>query len=389
MRLLERARAALRLALIAAVLVVCGLPSTAWAQSEPSAISPRDVPDYAPSAQELHYPPLPSTFATRDAGWIRFGYPPSAQGRIDPLIETAVEARAALAAELGRPVLDNVEVRIARTPEELAALAPSDAPPPDYAEGVAYARLRLIIISLVAPHAAEPPLLSEVLRHELAHVALHDAVGGRPVPRWFNEGFAVHASGESSLLRSSTLWKATLSKRLLPMRDLDRTFPASSDLASIAYAQSADFVRFLLRRQDRARFAMFVERLDRGEPFDASLSDAYATDIRRLEFQWRQELSRRYSWVPVFLGGGMLWVGAFVVLGFGYLRRRRDAKRTLARWAREEAEQDRVAAQREPEPLRAAISPRATPGSVAAAILKGNDAELPRVEHNGRWHTLH
>ncbi len=373
-------------AMAAMLVLLCSVAG--WAQSPQP--SPRDMPELALQSEVIHTPPLPPAFATRDMGWIRFSYPPSVQGRIEPLAEAAMDARTALIAELGRPVLGNVEVRIARNWEEMVALAPSEASPPDYAEGVAYARLRLIVISLVAPNASQPPVLSEVLRHELAHIALHDAVGGHAVPRWFNEGFAVHASGESSLVRSRTLWTATLSKRLLPMSDLDRSFPANGDLAAIAYAESADFVRFLLRRQDRARFQMFVDRVERGEPFDSSLSDAYATSTRRLEFQWREELTHRYSWVPVFLGGGLLWVGVSVVLMVGWARRKRNARRTLARWAREEAEQDRLAAaQAAQEPVHVTITQRDARAPVSAGVLKSKETEVPKIEHNGRWYTVH
>jgi hypothetical protein len=390
-RILPLARR-LWLAMALGILALLAAAPSALAQSGAVAVSPRDVPDLgAPSADPALVPQVPASFVVRDAGWIRFAYPASAHGRVQPLVEAAIDVREALASELGRPVLERLEVRIVRSFDEMTALAPVGFPPPDYAVGVAYARFRLVLISLVAPGSVEPPVLPEVFRHELAHVALHDAVGGRPVPRWFNEGFAVHASGESSMVRAKTLWSATLSKRLLPMGDLDRSFPASSDLASVAYAQSADFVRFLLRRQDRGRFAMFVERLGRGEAFDAAMTDAYATDTRTLELQWRDEVSKRYSWVPVLLGGGVFWVGAFGVIGFGWWRRRRQHRLTLERWAREEAAEDRrrelaARAQTLDEPLATDVGAEARP---TPAVMKRTEAGVPMIEHDGRWHTLH
>ncbi|MBI5537173.1 MAG: hypothetical protein HY898_30905 [Deltaproteobacteria bacterium] len=381
---------AIALSLLAALVLVLSLARSTRAD-EPKLLAPRDMPDVSMPAEAIVIPSPPSTFKSRDEGWIRFSYPSSQEGRISYLLEAANDVRAELAAELGRPVLDQVDVRIARTFEEMAALAPVGMPPPDYAEGVTYARLRLVIISLVAPNSSEPPNLTEVLKHELAHQALHDAVGGHAVPRWFNEGYAVHASGESSLVRTKTLWTATLAKRLLPMSDLDRSFPAHSDLASIAYAQSADFVRYLLRRQDRARFNMFIERLERGEPFDRAITDAYSSDLRRLEFQWREELNKRFSWAPVILGGGLLWIGAIVLVGLAFLKRRRDTRKTLARWAREEAEEDRRAKEaRERPPVHVIISHRDQALSFPAPPVRAANGEpVPKVEHDGRWHTVH
>jgi hypothetical protein len=388
----HRRAAALFAALIAVLMVLLSW-DTAHAQ-EPRYSAPRDVPDAIAPPDAVVIPPLPPTYKTRDEGWVRFAFPASQEGRVKPLLEAANEVKADLAAELQRPVLDWVEVRIARTFEEMSSLAPVGMPPPDYAEGVAYARARLIVISLVAPNAAQPPILTEVLKHELAHVALFDAVGGHAVPRWFNEGYAVHASGESSLVRTRTLWMATLGKRVLPMSDLDRTFPDSSDLTAIAYAQSADFVRFLLRKQDRARFAMFIERLQKGDSFDASIADSYSSDLRRLEFQWREELNKRFSWAPVLLGSSMLWVGAFGLVIVAWAKRKRDTRRKLARWALEEAAEDRrarEAAQQQRSPIHVIIRNRgdAPVGFPAPSVQAKNGEVILKVEHDGRWHTVH
>ena len=67
----------------------------------------------------------------RDLGWLRVAYPPSAHERVQPLLDDADDVKAQLADELGQPVLTRaVEVRIARSPEDMASLAPSELPPP-------------------------------------------------------------------------------------------------------------------------------------------------------------------------------------------------------------------------------------------------------------------
>ena len=59
----------------------------------------------------------------------------------------------------------------------MARLAPPESPPPKYAVGVAYPALKLVLVSLVDPKSFEGTDLVEVLKHELAHVALEDAAG--------------------------------------------------------------------------------------------------------------------------------------------------------------------------------------------------------------------
>src|SRR5690606_2718517 len=102
------------------------------------------------------------------------------------LIEVHREAWPRIAEELGGVVDGSLVVRIARSPEEMAALAPIGQPPPPYASGVAYPRRGLVLLTLTAPETWQRPDVDRVLVHELSHVALHRAVNGHPIPRWFS-----------------------------------------------------------------------------------------------------------------------------------------------------------------------------------------------------------
>ena len=188
----------------------------------------------------ISLPAPPQGFNRFDGSWIQFAYPPGLRERVQPLISEANEAREELSARLGQRVLDRVVVYVARTPGEMASLAPEGAPYPKYADGVAYADLGLVLLTLAPDRPSSRHDLGEIFRHELSHLALADALGESRVPRWFNEGFAVFASGESSFPRLRTLWLATLGDNLFKLSDMQRSFPADADPASIAYAQAAD-----------------------------------------------------------------------------------------------------------------------------------------------------
>src|SRR5690606_34606804 len=128
--------------------------------------------------------------------------------------------KAELSSRLGQRVLSRVDVRIARTPREMRSFAPAATQVPGYASGVAYSQIGLVLLSIQPLHPNSQHDLLEIFKHELVHVALHDAVEGKPIPRWFNEGFAVHASGENRTTRLWTLWSATLSEDLMPLSRL-------------------------------------------------------------------------------------------------------------------------------------------------------------------------
>lgn len=365
----------------------------------------KEAPSDAPRSHggTLRLPGIPAGFNTYDGGWIKFVYHPSIRERVQPLIADAAAARTALMEWVGQPVLSEVRVVVARTPGEMATLAPPNAPYPDYAAGVAYPEIGLVLLTVKPVHPGSAQDLNEVFRHELAHIALEDAVGGRPVPRWFNEGFAVMASGETSFVRMQTLFTATVSDNLLSLAQLERTFPSSESEASIAYAQAADVVRFLVKREERHRFRGLVSRLRDGESMDSALLNSYGEETSTLESEWRDEVSRRYTLYPVLFSGTVIWAGTLGLFALGWRRKRRLASATLARWAREEAAEDEA---RRRLPLRAdpaapaprvhivlARSDRAEEAPAAAvppaALHRLPEIEVPKVEHDGQWHTLH
>lgn len=348
----------------------------------PALIAPHDVPLVPPTAH-VSIPEVPASYVVKDLGWLELAYPPAATERVQSVVRDADAIKAELTAALGQHVLSRVSVRIAPTVAEMARLAPSDAPPPEYASGVAYHGLHLVLLSMLAPRGAEAVDLDEVFRHELAHVALEDAVGGKHVPVWFNEGLAIYLSGERAPARLQTLWSATLSGTLLPLSDIDRSFPRDNFEVSIAYAESADFMRFLRRDADRLRFAAMIDRVRSGQAFERAIAEAYGSDLRRLEFEWRGELERRFSVIPVLTGGGVIWVIVVGALVVAYVRRRRRTKAILSRWEREEALEDaQIAATRAVEsPIVHVSAAVASAASAASASIK--------VERDGRWHTLH
>jgi hypothetical protein len=353
-------------------------------------VDPSDVarhPGDAPHiAGELQRPNPPTGFAQYEGGFITFAYPPETRERIQPLIEQATTIRRELSNRFGRQVLSSVRVHVARTPGEMATLAPVGAPYPSYASGVAYPQIGYVLLTIFPEQPSAEHDLLEVFKHELAHVALYDALGGQRVPRWLNEGFAVHLSGESSLQRVQVLWSAVLAGNVLPFAQLDSGFANGASQVNLAYAEAADVVRYLLRTRDANRFNLMLNRLREGTTFDNALQQSYGVDLVGLEYEWREDASRRYSFWPVLLSGSMIWVGVLGLFVLAWRRHKKRTQATLERWAREEAQEEllRHAQSR----LHIVIAP---PGEKQAPPPHRvvDTIEVPKVQHDGNWHTLH
>ncbi len=352
-------------------------PARANANEAQPITAPMDAPVVPPN-ELAPIPPVPPSYVTKTLPWLELSYPASASERVEPLLREASAIKAKLSEALGQEVLAHVVVRVAPTVTDMARLAPPNVPPPAYASGVAYRGLHLVLLSMLQPRGSEAVDLDEVLRHELVHVALEDAVSGHHVPLWFNEGLAISLSGELAMARTKTLWDATLSGTLLPLLELERHFPSDHFEVSIAYAESADFMRFLSRRSDRVRFAALIDRVRSGQAFERAVADAYGGELRRLEFEWRGELERRFSVLPALTGGAVIWLLVMAILIAAYVRRRRRSKDILARWEREEALEDAwIEARR-----RKIMDDRAgAPTTDIRASYK--------VEREGTIHTLH
>lgn len=373
---LARVRAAFRLR--AAVLVLLGLllrPTSVLAEAPPA-----DVLGPLEGGAPLVLPAAPQGFERLRTAGADWTFPPHARATVRELEDLRRVRYRAIVDDLGANAAERVIVRVARNPEEMSALAPVGLPPPSYADAVAYPSLGLVLLSLTGRDPAHPPDLETTFVHELSHVALHRAVAGRPVPRWFTEGLAIHHARERSLERMKLLWEATAQRRLVPLPRLEASFADGSADVGVAYAEAADVVAYLLRVDDGPyKMKRLVRGLARGQAFDEALLGSYFVGLRELDREWRRDLWDRHSAYPLVVGGTGLWAIATVFLVVAFVKRRRLAKRKLARWAREEAEIDRLEA----------VVDRKLLEAPAGRPIEVREDRVPTVEHEGRTYTLH
>lgn len=242
----------------------------------------------------------------------------------------------------GLPVPPIVEIRLVKRASSLPAAAPAGRGAPSWASGVAYSDLGIVTIAY--RNGSNINDVSSVVAHELAHLALGSALHGR-APRWLNEGFAYLHSSDWSMERTQVLTGLAWSGSIIPLYELDDSFPAEELEVHKAYAQSYDLVGFLARRGryadvdddgDRWPFRHFLARIAAGdEPEEAALQ-AYGANLRTLFSEWYENLRSRYMMVPASLVSLFVWCFAAFLLILGYLRKNRNAKRILARWEAEE-----------------------------------------------------
>jgi hypothetical protein len=170
--------------------------------------------------------------------------------------------------------------------------------------------------------------LGPVLRHELAHIALHRYLGPIQIPRWFSEGYATWSAGQLDGDAAWLLRLAFLTQRAPPLDSLALDWPVLTTDARVAYLLSASAVGFLAETGGERGLEMLLSRWRETGNFEDALRSTYTMTIGQLEEYWGRSVRRRYGWLLFFAQTAVIWVviSIFVLILF-VIRRRRDRAR--------------------------------------------------------------
>lgn len=169
----------------------------------------------------------------------------------------------------------------------------------------------------------------QTLRHELAHLALHEAIRVR-VPLWFDEGYAVLAAGEFGRAEALRLNLALAGGRVPTFRELDRELRSGRLEAEQAYALAGTAVAYLARRHPEGSLEAFLAHLEQGTRFEDAVLASTGLPVARFELAWQRDTKRRYGLVVWLVAGGGWMVAAGLLVAGILWRRRRDRPRRAA-----------------------------------------------------------
>lgn len=227
-------------------------------------------------------------------------------------------------------------------------VAPEDSPlaraTPRWIAGFAQGAAGTVVLfpsrSVRYPHDS----LEAVLQHEVAHVLISRAAGGRPVPRWFNEGLAVVAERGWGLEDRWQLAWALVAAGQVRMDDVDQLFQSGSSEATRAYVLASAFVRHIIETDGAAVPARVLEFVATGVPFELAFAQGTGRSLAVAESTFHAELTSWTRRLPFLTSSSVLWVMVTLLALLAiFVRRRRSAARRR-QWAEEEKE-----AEAEPE----------------------------------------
>jgi Peptidase MA superfamily len=216
--------------------------------------------------------------------------------------------------------------------------------------------------------------LRGVLRHELAHGILDLSIA-EPIPLWLNEGLAILVSDELDYLDEAQLTGLAVLDRLIPLPQLFAHFPQGHGARTLAYAQAASFVRFLLREDGMGGLQRLLRAFADGAPTPEAFQRTYGQPLSVLEQRWRQELAARFSTFTLITTTSLLGGLGIPLLLLAVGRRWLQRRQAYRKWEREERLQ--AAARGEPIP-----GPSGAPGSSGAG---SPDAPPPQHPLRDGW----
>jgi hypothetical protein len=171
--------------------------------------------------------------------------------------------------------------------------------------------------------------LQRTLRHELAHLALHDAVAVR-VPLWFDEGYAGWAAGEWERLGGLELNLTVVRGAIPSLTALDGALRGSASTADAAYALAVSAVTELARRNPTGTLTPLLARLQAREDFGAAVLATTGLTLERFETAWQHAVRRRYTLLNWLVAGGGWAIVALLLGWLVYRRRKADRVRRAA-----------------------------------------------------------
>lgn len=303
---------------------------------------------------------LPSGAQRFDAGRFTIvAYPPE-----ERLARTLLAEALARDTFPGLPALHR-HVVIALAPDDATFRALVGAGAPEWGAAIAFPASHRIVMHGRDNGAAGDPRVT--LRHELAHLALFEALGPT-VPRWFDEGYASFAAGEwgrDDVLVTSLglVWRGVPT-----LAGLDSGFYRGSETAQRAYALAHRAVAELASLDRERGLALFFRYWQEDGAFEPALRRAFGMTSADFEAHWRSRIRHQYGVIAVVADLSVLSLFLVFLLGPLWWQRRRRQQVRLERLRAA----DELLAAREREGALAALLGEDAAGGPDGGRIKGS-----------------
>jgi len=169
-----------------------------------------------------------------------------------------------------------------------------------------------------------PFTLETTMKHESCHLLLHHNIRDENLPRWLDEGICQWVSdgmAEIMTTQDKAIENATLSQKLIPLRQLAQSFPKEEKSLVLAYEESRSVVDYINEKFGVAKLIDLLEYLKGGLDLEDAVVKSFSVSMDELEMRWRGHLEKRITWITymsnnlyeiLFLLAGMISIYGFI-----------------------------------------------------------------------------
>jgi aspartyl-tRNA(Asn)/glutamyl-tRNA(Gln) amidotransferase subunit B len=252
-------------------------------------------------------------------------------GHVEPIL-------ADISGDLGIALHGPVRVIILTSRQDVEQLNFRLPSTPEWSVGYAIPGRRIVVLKTAYLRGTVHQDVLATFRHELVHILVRDATGAYAalVPRWFNEGLAMIHTRAWGLRDVVNISKHLITRKPIPLSELEHGFPQGSSAAGAAYAQSTLFMTHLRKEYGREAPGLMLRRMGTGTDFEEAFRQVTGSPLHSVEAAWRRSLTWRYRWIPVLTSGGTVWGGITLLFIVGAYRKWRRNRELLELWEEEE-----------------------------------------------------
>ena len=206
---------------------------------------------------------------------------------------------------------------------------------PDWGIGCAIPSRNLIVLKSPLHFNYHRPF-SELVTHELAHIFLGNLAKGVALPRWLDEGFAMHQSREWRIGQDIAVARAALTSSLLRLSEIESVNAFREKKAQLAYTESFLAVSYLAGKYGEEVIRELVDHLASRTSIDLAFLNTIGSNYLTFQLEFEAHIKSKYNWISFFGDTFLLWVGLAFLIVFLYFVKKRYTKRTLKEWELEE-----------------------------------------------------
>lgn len=165
--------------------------------------------------------------------------------------------------------------------------------------------------------------------HELVHILLYQKLGARYaiLPTWLNEGLASVNEENANPFYSEVLDEAAAQKTLLPMSQLCNGFPPDAANYYLSYAQSKNFVDYILKTYGVTKLETLISQYADGIACEIAPETVFGSNLTELDRAWREQefgyntkievVAPMFPWLTI---GAVSLLAPFILLIVFWLR---------------------------------------------------------------------